>query len=194
MLAHQGSGALLLYAVDDLCRITRTYLKRLRTRGFSWLWLPLLLCAGVAVTMFAGPVTSAVIQNDLVIITKLNDVDLGHWDGQRRRRRTEKHCVASTAHQNLFNITITGDGPGGSFLMENGAAFLPYFVEYRDQGGGGFKRVYPGVPLLYQEGAGDPFNCKNQKQRLRITVLGIHMTQVPAGIYSGTLTLTVAPM
>ena len=137
---------------------------------------------------------SAVVTHDLVIITKLNDVDLGQWQGQRRRRRTEQHCVASSAHDNLFLIHITGDGPGGSFLMANGAAFLPYYVEYRDQGGGGFKQVHAGVPLLYQVGEANPFKCKNQKQRLRITVLGEDMIQVPAGLYTGTLTLMVTPI
>ena len=137
---------------------------------------------------------TSVIAHDLVVITKLNDVDLGQWQGQRRRRRTEKHCVASSADDNHFLINITGDGPGGSFLMANGAAFLPYHVEYRDQGGGGFEQVQAGVPLLYQVGASNPFHCKNQKQRLRITVLGADMIQVPAGLYSGTLTLMVSPM
>lgn len=154
----------------------------------------LFLCAAAIGATLPGFGFTAVVTQDLVIITKLNDVDLGQWQGERRRRRTENHCVASSADDNLFLIRITGDGPGGSFLMANGAAFLPYHVEYRDQGGGGFEQVQAGVPLLYQVGAANPFNCKNQKQRLRITVLGEDMIQVPAGLYSGTLTLMVTPM
>lgn len=149
------------------------------------------LAAGAALLALSGVPTARA--SDLVIITGLEDFDLGHWDGERRLREERRHCIASTADDERFMIVITGTGPGGSFLMSNGAAFVPFSVEYRDQKGG-YEPVLPGVPKLYQVGEKDPFDCDQDEQRMRITVRGSDLTAVPAGIYSATLTLTVTPM
>ena len=129
-----------------------------------------------------------------VIINKLDDLNFGSWSGNGNITRTSRHCVASTAAGNLFNVTITGNGPGGSFTLASGPSALPYRVWYRDWPGQAWQQVTPGVTLFNLRGRNNPNNCQGQRQRLRVRFMANDLAAASAGSYSGTLTLLVGPM
>ena len=129
-----------------------------------------------------------------VIINKLDNLRFGSWSGNGNITRTSRHCVASTAAGNRFNITITGDGPGGNFTLASGPSALPYRVWYRDWPGQAWQQVTPGVTLFNLRGRNNPNNCQGQRQRLRVRFMANDLAAARAGAYSGTLTLLVAPM
>ena len=145
--------------------------------------------AFLATLVFAEPAFG-----QTVVINKLDDLNLGTWSGNGNITRTSRHCVASTAPGDLFNITITGDGPGGVFELAGGASSLPYRVFYRDWPGNPWAQVAPGVTVFNLRGRNNPNNCAGQRQRLRVRFMGADLAAVMAGSYSGTLTLVVSPM
>ncbi len=141
-----------------------------------------------AAVLAAGPARA-----QTVVINKLDDLNFGAWSGGGNMTRTSRHCVASTAPGNLFNVTIAGNGPGGSFTMV-GPGSLPYRVWYRDRAGNPWIEAQPGVTILNLLGRNNPNNCRGQRQRLRVRFMSADLAAARAGSYSGTLTLIVVPM
>ncbi len=131
---------------------------------------------------------------ETVVINKLDDLNFGSWSGTGNITRVSRHCVASTASGNLFSITLTGNGPGGSFTLASGPGSLPYRVWYRDRPGQAWQEASPGVTIFNLVGRNNPNNCRGQRQRVRVRFMANDLAAATAGTYSGTLTLLVAPM
>lgn len=131
-----------------------------------------------------------------VMIAGLSDLELGNWNGSSDLEGEVQHCVLG-GPAGRFSIVATGDGPGNSFALLNGAASLPYLVAYND--GSGWSQLVSGRRLGGQRGSQNTnlFNrCLNGSQppeSVRVRVLAQELGAAIAGGYNGTLTLLVAP-
>lgn len=134
----------------------------------------------------------AAAQSSQILINQLEDYSLGTWSGSGNMALTLQHCVGPTT--GTFRVTAQGSGAGGAFILSNGLSTLPFRVEYRGRDGG-FQQLATGVPLTGLQGDAltQCVNLRQQRERLRITVLAADLTVATAGTYNGSLTLTVAP-
>jgi len=131
---------------------------------------------------------------DEVRISNLVDITLGTFLGADLGGSSPA-CVFRSGTGN-YEITATGDGGTGSdeFALTDGTNSVDYTVAYDD--GSGAVLVSSGTPLTGQTG-GDPASdtCAGTGDNgtIAVNVLASDMEGLPAGAYTGTLTLTVAP-
>jgi hypothetical protein len=134
------------------------------------------------------------VASDKVIIRDLDDMDLGTWTGAAELSDESTHCVAASKHN--FSIVATGSGAGGAFRVFNGAAEIPFQVYYKEKKNANLIQLTAGTAIHNLKGKKikkkSPY-CKNGKQVVQVRMLGIDMAKVPAGAYSGTLSLMVTP-
>jgi hypothetical protein len=167
----------------------------------SWL---LMLVFVLAISLFAMPAFADDDDDDddddgpsgpaFVIITDLDDMDLGTWTGASELSDESKHCVAATDKD--FSIVATGSGVGGAFSVTNGAAEIPFQVYYKEKKNADRIQLTAGSASYNFKGnkikKKSPY-CKNGKQIVEVRMQGADMAKVPAGAYSGTLSLVVSP-
>ena len=132
--------------------------------------------------------------HDVVIITDLDDLNLGTWTGAAELSDKSVHCVA--ASDKKYSITATGDGIGGAFQISSGIAEIPFQVYYRVKKNADQIQLQPGTPVHNLKGKKikkkSPY-CKGGKMVVEVRMLGVDMAKVPAGPYSGSLNLMVTP-
>jgi hypothetical protein len=131
---------------------------------------------------------------DLVIIEDLDDIDLGTWTGASELSEESVHCVAAT--DKYYSIVATGSGIGGTFRVSSGDAEIPYQVYYKEKKNANLIQLTAGSAIHNLKGKKikkkAPY-CKKGKQVVEVRMLGVDMAKVPAGAYSGTLSLMVTP-
>mgnify|MGYP006434196375 FL=1 len=169
----------------------------------SWL---LMLVVVLAISLFSIPAFADNDDDDddddddgpsgpaFVIITDLDDLDFGTWTGAAELSDESKHCVAASDED--FSIVATGSGVGGTFSVANGAAEIPYQVFYKEKENADRVQLTAGTASYNFKGKKikkkSPY-CKNGKQVVEVRMQGADMAKVPAGAYSGTLSLMVSP-
>jgi len=161
-----------------------------RIRVFSGAFAALAVL--VAIAIYAGSFPADAKGPTLIVIEKLDDLNLGTWGGQGSLSDYSDHCVASTT--GTFSITATGDGPGGAYQLSSGAAVLPFHLYYRDKKNAAFVEIPAGTPVASFKAEHKPEKCKHQKQRLEVRLYELDMAQVPPGAYSGNLIVMVTPL
>lgn len=145
-------------------------------------------CASLAcVAALIGAANAATI-----IVNQLDDVPMGTWSGLGDMVQTMSHCSGPSSSR--YRVTATGSGTGGAFTLSSGTSTLAYKVEYAGRTGG-FTQLSPGIALTGLNGdtQAQCVGLSRQSERVRITILAATLAAAPAGSYSGTLTLTVAP-
>ena len=168
-----------------------------------------LVAGGVAVMIAAnsfaandgvvGPTSEGDLTIDLTIldevrISGLSDIDLGSFAGADLSGSSTA-CVFRSGTGN-YEITAVGDGNGDSFELSDGSNDVVYTVTYDD--GTGAVGMTSGDVLAGRTG-GDPASdtCQTFAQpnngTIEVTVAAADMAALPAGDYTGVLTLTVAP-
>ena len=131
---------------------------------------------------------------ELVQISNMDPMSLGTFDGVSNLIGVDGLCVYRNQAAGDYTIAGTGDGAGNAFEIANGGDVLPYAVEYDD--GSGFTTLTAANPPVNQTGADtNAADCGGgTTANLRVTVLATDMVAAPTGSYTGTLTLTVAPI
>jgi len=131
---------------------------------------------------------------DEVRISNLADITLGTFVGADLSG-TSPACVFRSGTGN-YEITATGDGGAAAdeFSLAGGTDTVDYTVTYDD--GSGPTAVTSGTALGGQTG-GDPASdtCAGTGDNgtIAVNVLATDMAGLAADVYTGTLTLTVAP-
>ena len=129
--------------------------------------------------------------NDAVRISNLTDVVTTFTGTDISAPQTV--CVYRNSTGD-YNITATGDGGTGTeFKIADTGVEIDYAVSWND--GSGASAMTSNTALTGQQNAdtSDP-NCGGgDTATLTIGVLASDMVAVPTGVYTGTLTLTVAP-
>lgn len=130
-----------------------------------------------------------------VQITRLSDVTFGAlpMDGSDQIK-SQSVCAYSGLFGGRYSVSATGSGAGNAFTLANGAATLPYEVQWSGSAGqtsgaaltvGG---TLPGQTMLLSCSALNPVNAS-----LIVLVRGAAILQARAGDYSGTLTILLSP-
>jgi hypothetical protein len=147
-----------------------------------------------ALAVYGSPALAA----DKVRISGLADVSFGTIGNLGADAvRSQSLCLYSNSSTNGYNVTATGGGPGGSFLLSSGGLSLPYEVQWSSSAGqsSGIK-LNPNVPLTGQVSAATQQACGSgpaSSASLIVVLRSSALSSATAGAYSGTLSLLVAP-
>lgn len=130
---------------------------------------------------------------DLVRVSGLDDIALGQFPGAGDMVGTDSVCVYRNDPSSRYEIEAGGDGTGRAFELRQGAAVLPFEVDYDD--GSGFAALEAGR-TLGASGAdtSSPVCGGLGTGSVRVRVREADLMTADAGGYAGTLTLTVAPI
>lgn len=132
--------------------------------------------------------------DSLVRVNNLNDIDLGTFSGGAGDLSgADNFCIYRNGAGN-FNITMTGSGAGSAFTLTDGTNTLPYSVEFTNSTP---NAMTAGTLLAAQSGAftaNDTCDSgASDNVSVSVTVANGALASVPAGSYTGTLTMVVAP-
>lgn len=133
-----------------------------------------------------GSVNITATIDDLVNISRLDDLDMGSLSPSNLTA-TEAFCIYRNG-TGAYQITATGSGTGGSFAVTDGSIDLPYVLNINGSS------VSPGTPLS-GTGANQTSIVCGATDNASLTI-GFNSTEIAAantGLYSGVLTLIVAP-
>jgi len=111
--------------------------------------------------------------------------------------RSESLCLYANTDTNGYNITATGIGPGGSFVLTSGVQPLPFEVAWSSSAGqNSGTPVAPNVPLAGQVSTAANQSCTSgpaTTASLVVILRAAALSNATAGTYTGTLTLVVGP-
>jgi hypothetical protein len=132
-----------------------------------------------------------------VRVTNLSDVDFGLLANlQSDARRSQDICLYSSSTGSLYSITASGSGSGSAFALNNGAATLPFEVQWSSQSGQtSGTSLTPNVPVTGQTSSATHQFCNGgppTSASLTVILRSAALSQAREGNYSGTLTLLVA--
>ena len=147
----------------------------------------------VGATSTGTVVITAIVPN-LVRITSLTDLNLGTWDGTNPMSGNDDACVWTTTGG--YNITATGSGAANAFTLASGANTLAYTVEWDDAAGQtNGTALTSGTALTGQTSTATATTCavSGLNTSVIVKIATAALGTAPAGTYTGTLTLVVAP-
>jgi spore coat protein U-like protein len=128
---------------------------------------------------------------DLVQISRLNDLDFGTYAGSGNLVGNEAFCVYRNG-TGAYQATLTGDGTGGAFTIASGGNTIPYTVSYDD--GGGAAAVTTGTLNTGLMGNATAADCgAADNTTVTITMTEAALQSQPTGTYQGTLTILIGP-
>ena len=128
----------------------------------------------------------------LVQVSDLDDIPLGTWTlGSGDLVGGDDVCVYTNHGNGRYNLTVTGQGAGGDYVLENGPDALDFDLAFDD--GNGFRNLSPGVRIRPRNGDTTDFACGGgSSAAFRVTVPEANLTAAPQGSYAGTITVTVS--
>lgn len=123
--------------------------------------------------------------NDLVRISRLDDLNLGSFDGSNDLSANDDFCVYRNG---LANYDITVTAAEGSFVLVDDSNTLAYSLTIAGS------PVSHAIALSLDNADTDSVSCNDSDNvNVAISIDSNDLQSVPAGAYTGTLTLTVAP-
>ncbi len=154
----------------------------------------------------SGNVTVTYVQGLNTRLTGLRDMALGTWGGSGPLTASENVCVGRSGigffGTGNYRILARGDGEPGdpaAFTLSNGADRIYYNAYFNDQAGtGGRQQLTGGLQISGQTGFGFwmilnlVFGCTVNNANISIEVPATELAGA-AGVYTGTLTLTLIP-
>jgi hypothetical protein len=133
-----------------------------------------------------------------VQISNLSDVGFGAIANlQADMSQSQTVCAFSNLLSARYSITATGSGAGGAFTITNGAATLPYDVQWNaaaNQTSG--TALSAGAALTGQISGALTLGCTlglTPSGSLTIILRAAALSNAAAGDFSGTLSLMIAP-
>lgn len=132
-------------------------------------------------------------------ISGLADVNFGTIASPSDQANTQDVVVCSYRNkpQGLnYSVTATGSGSGGTFELSSGTATLAYDVQWEDspgQPGGTMLQANVASPSFGNAATG--FTCPQQPNTasLAVTIRAADLASAQAGLYSGSLQITIVP-
>ena len=131
---------------------------------------------------------------ELVQISDLDDIPLGLYGGSGDMTGTDSVCVYRNDAAGAYEVQAFGQGASSAFVLEQATDSVPFEVEYDD--GNGFASLSAGgAPVSAGNADTNSTACGGfGNATVRVTVRGAALANADAGAYSGTLTLSVAPI
>ncbi len=127
-------------------------------------------------------------------ISGMVDRNLGTWTGVGNLTSDDDVCVYTNLPSGAYRVIVTGSGSGGALTLIKGGDTLGYEAWWNDQpGSSGLVQVSAGTPLTGQTGANTTsHNCGGgNSASLRIFIPSGNLASVPAGIYTGTVSVQI---
>ena len=156
-------------------------------------WGKVLTCAAISL----GAASPAAAES--ARISGLADINFGAIVNAIDQTSSQSVIVCSYKNnpQNLpYSVTATGSGTASAFQLSSGAAILPFDVQWADTAGqAGGTQLQPGTPAAGFANGATGFACPTQgtNASLTVTIRSADIAAAPAGTYSGTLQLLIAP-
>lgn len=132
-------------------------------------------------------------------VSGLADINFGSIVNAADQTSSQSVIVCSYKNnpQDLpYSVTATGSGTANAFELSSGAAILPYDVQWADTAGQtGGTLLQPGSPAAGFGNGATGFACPTQggNASLTVTIRSADIAGAPAGTYTGTLQLMIAP-
>lgn len=132
--------------------------------------------------------------SNLVKLTDVADLNFGTYSGSGSAVQDDSVCVYTNNPSGQYKVTARGSGTSFAFTITNGSATIPYTVRWNNTGSttGNFQinsnsqsSTLSGANTTSQT-CGGVNNANFQVTMTRNSILG-----VPAGSYTGTLTLII---
>jgi hypothetical protein len=144
-----------------------------------------------------GTSTIDLVIPDLVRITGVANLDLGSWTGAGNLTANDDVCVFRNGTA-TYKITGSGSGAASAFTITDGSHPLAYTVAFNDQSGTVGEIALLTTVLSVQQSGADTSSqtCSAHSAdnaNFHITITAAALGAVPAGTYTGTLTLVVEP-
>jgi hypothetical protein len=144
-----------------------------------------------------GTASVSVTVPNLIRITGMADFPFGAYGGSGDLNNDQNVCVYTNKASGTYRVTGTGSGGGGAFTLAKGGDTLDYAVYFNDvTGTTGEQPLTAGSALAGQSGA----NTSSQtcgggsSANYHVEILETDLLAVPAGAYSGTLSILVEPV
>lgn len=180
-------------AIEAAAKVAATS-KRSRDGAARGLATRALAC-GAVLLLHCSPALAA---SNKVRISNLADVAFGTVANLSSDAvSSQSVCLFADTGNNGYNITATGTGPGGTFVLSSGLATLSYDVLWSSSPGQrSGTELTPSVPLTGQVSTASQQTCNNgpaTSASLVVVLRSAALSSAVAGSYSGTLTLLVGP-
>jgi hypothetical protein len=151
--------------------------------------------AAISLIVCAGDANA---QSMKVIATGFSDVSLGTLlNFQATTRSAQSLCVYANSNGSRYGVTAAGNGPGGSFVLYDGAKTLTYGVEWSSLSGqASGTSVTANTTLSGQSSTANNQNCTgggaSTTATLIVAIRPSDLSPAIQGNYSGTLFVTVS--
>lgn len=149
-------------------------------------------------TTSTGSVTINASVPNRIQLTGLSDVSLLNQDPTVAASNAQSVCVWSNSSTRGYYITATGSGAANAFTLANGAATVPYSVEWAGSGGQVSGTALTAATALHglTSTAVNPTCASGSSNSasliVKMSTASLQSMQA-AATYTGTLTLVVAP-
>ena len=133
---------------------------------------------------------------ELILITGLADISFGTYGGTGDLNGNDDICIYTNKAAGTYGVTATGDGAASAFTITDGSNTIAYNVYFNDVSGTtGETQLITNTANTSQTGANTSSqNCGGgANANFHVEMLEANLQAAPAGAYSGTLTLVVAP-
>lgn len=128
---------------------------------------------------------------DLVQISRLDDLNFGTYAGTGALNGAENFCVYRNG-TGAYQATLTGDGTSNAFTIASGGNTMPYTVTYDD--GSGAVAATTGTVITGQSGSSTSIDCgSSDNTTVNISIAESVLQASPTGTYQGTLTILIGP-
>jgi hypothetical protein len=174
------------FSRDHVRQATATPLQQVATAvALALTGLPLLLSASPALAA-----------SNKVRISDLSDVNFGIIANLGADAiRNQSVCVYADTNSNGYNVTASGTGPGGAFLLSSGPRTMSYEVQWSSSSGqSSGTQLTSNVPLTGLVSGATHQTCGNGPATTASLIILLRsnvLWSATAGAYDGTLTLVV---
>jgi hypothetical protein len=131
-------------------------------------------------------------------LTGLTDVAFTNQDPSSTASNAQNVCVWANTSTKGYNVTATGSGTSGAFTLANGAATVPYSVQWSaSSGAAAGSALAAGTALTGLVSTATSPTCSAGPASSASLIVSLSSTNLQsmqaATSYTGTLTLVVAP-
>ena len=128
-----------------------------------------------------------------VLISNMDDIDLGKWPGFGDLVATDRICVFKDNRGVRYRITMRGPGPSGEFELLGQSANLSFVAEFAGSNGV-FREMIPGVSRNFNRADRNSQTCNGDTNaEIRITITEASLSSVEGASYSGDLVVLLEP-
>ena len=131
-----------------------------------------------------------------ILVNRLNDIEASATPGRQNDLVLDERLCVGSNPPGPYSLQALGSGVNGGFSIHSGPHSLSYNAYIRDQfSRGSFNQLIAGTPLTGLQGrALNPNNrCRGNTTTLRVEFTKEALSSAVAGIYTGTMIITVIP-